>query len=135
MIRQFASRQFLIFLVTGGTAAVVNFVSRIIYDQWLAFSTSVLLAYMTGMVTAYVLARAFVFKTSVQPLYRSIVFFVLVNALAIVQTWAISLLMLYQVLPALQIDLLAPELAHATGIVVPVFTSYLGHKYWSFRSG
>ncbi|MDH7944022.1 GtrA family protein [Pseudohongiella sp. SYSU M77423] len=135
MIRQFASRQFLIFLATGGTAALVNFVSRIIYDQWLAFSTSVLLAYMTGMVTAYVLARAFVFKTSVQPLYRSIAFFVLVNVLAIVQTWAISLLMLYQVLPALQIDLLAPELAHATGIVVPVFTSYLGHKYWSFRSG
>ena len=135
MIRQFASRQFLIFLATGGTAALVNFVSRIIYDQWLAFSTSVLLAYMTGMVTAYVLARAFVFKTSVQPLHRSIAFFVLVNALAIVQTWAISLLMLYQVLPALQIDLLAPELAHATGIVVPVFTSYLGHKYWSFRSG
>ncbi len=135
MIRQFASRQFLIFLATGGTAALVNFISRIVYDQWLAFSTSVLLAYMTGMVTAYVLARAFVFKTSVQPLYRSIAFFVLVNVLAIVQTWAISLLMLYQVLPALQIDLLAPELAHATGIVVPVFTSYLGHKYWSFRSG
>ncbi|HBN14584.1 MAG TPA: hypothetical protein DEG76_02890 [Pseudohongiella sp.] len=134
MISQFASRQFLIFLATGGTAALVNFVSRIVYDQWLAFSTSVLLAYVTGMVTAYVLARAFVFKTSVQPLYRSIAFFVLVNALAIVQTWAISLLMLYQVLPALQIDLLAPELAHATGIVVPVFTSYLGHKYWSFRS-
>ena len=123
MISQFASRQFLIFLATGGTAALVNFVSRIVYDQWLAFSTSVLLAYVTGMVTAYVLARAFVFKTSVQPLYRSIAFFVLVNALAIVQTWAISLLMLYQVLPALQIDLLAPELAHATGIVVPVFTS------------
>ena len=23
--------------------------------------------------------------------------------------------------------------AHAVGIVVPVFTSYLGHKHWSFK--
>jgi putative flippase GtrA len=27
----------------------------------------------------------------------------------------------------------APELAHAVGVVVPVFTSYLGHKHFSFR--
>jgi putative flippase GtrA len=25
------------------------------------------------------------------------------------------------------------EIAHAVGIVVPVFTSFIGHKYWSFR--
>jgi len=26
-----------------------------------------------------------------------------------------------------------PEVAHAIGIAVPVFTSYIGHKRWSFR--
>ena len=33
----------------------------------------------------------------------------------------------------LGIDRFAAELAHAVGVMVPVFTSYLGHKHWSFR--
>jgi putative flippase GtrA len=41
--------------------------------------------------------------------------------------------MAYYVLPGAGITYFAPEIAHAAGIVVPVFTSYLGHKHWSFR--
>jgi hypothetical protein len=26
-----------------------------------------------------------------------------------------------------------PEIAHGVGVAVPVFTSYLGHKHFSFR--
>ena len=51
MINEFASRQFVAFLLTGGTAALINFISRIIYNQWLGFSSAVILAYLTGMVT------------------------------------------------------------------------------------
>ncbi len=133
MIEQFMTRQFMIFLLTGGTAAAVNFCTRIVYSQWLNFSTSVLLAYVTGMVTAYVLARMFVFRGSKQTLQLSMMFFVLVNLLAIAQTWTVSLLMAYCVLPAMNVDRFTLEIAHATGIIVPVFTSFLGHKYWSFR--
>ncbi|MDP1756903.1 MAG: GtrA family protein, partial [Pseudohongiella sp.] len=90
MIRAFLSRQFLMFLLTGGTAAVVNFVTRLIYNQWMSFSSAVVLSYITGMITAFVLARLFVFKASTQTLSRSAAFFILVNGLAILQTWAIS---------------------------------------------
>ncbi|MEX0739493.1 MAG: GtrA family protein [Pseudohongiella sp.] len=127
------SRQFVAFLVTGGIAALVNFFTRIFYNNWLGFSTSVVLAYLTGMVTAYILARIFVFKGSTQTLQRSMILFALVNLLAIFQTWAVSLLMAYSVLPALGVTRFSLEIAHAVGIVVPVFTSFLGHKYWSFR--
>jgi|SRR5690554_2079794 len=133
MINAFASRQFLMFLLTGGVAALVNFASRILYNQWMGFSSAVILAYLTGMVTAYLLARAFVF-TGAHPLSRSILYFGLINLLAVVQTWLVSLLMLHQILPAIGIVRMAPELAHAVGIVVPVFTSFLGHKYLSFRT-
>jgi len=133
MINEFASRQFVVFLLTGGTAALVNFFSRIIYSQWLGFSSAVILAYLTGMVTAYVLARVYVFTGS-HRLSRSILYFTLINMLAIVQTWLISLLMLHHVLPAFDIVRFAPEVAHAAGIVAPVFTSFLGHKYLSFRA-
>ncbi len=133
MIRAFLSRQFLVFLLTGGTAAVVNFVTRLIYNQWMSFSSAVVLSYITGMITAFVLARLFVFKASTQTLSRSAAFFILVNGLAILQTWAISMVMAYYVLPALDVQRYTLELAHAVGIVVPVFTSFIGHKYWSFR--
>jgi putative flippase GtrA len=133
VIREFLSRQFLIFLLTGGTAAVVNFGSRILYSMWLDFSSAVILAYISGMITAFVLAKLFVFKESHQTLQRSAVFFILVNLVAILQTWAISMGLAYYLLPLLGFSVFVPEIAHATGVIVPVFTSYLGHKRWSFR--
>lgn len=133
MLQSFMSRQFVVFLLTGGTAALVNFVTRILYNQWMGFSAAVVVAYVTGMITAYVLARLFVFRGSTQTLQRSMVFFTLVNVLAIVQTWAVSLLMAYTILPTLGVSQFRLEIAHAVGIVIPVFTSFLGHKYWSFR--
>lgn len=132
-MQQFMSRQFLAFLLTGGTAAAVNFGSRIAYSVWLDFSLAVILAYVTGMVTAFVLAKLFVFKQSQQSVHRSAAFFVLVNLVAILQTWAISMGLAYYLLPSLGVTRLVPEIAHAVGVAVPVFTSYIGHKRWSFR--
>ena len=127
------SKQFLAFLLTGGTAAAVNFGSRIVYNLWLDFSKAIVLAYITGMITAFVLAKMFVFKTSQQSLQRSAIFFVLVNLVAVLQTWLISMGLAYHALPALGFTLFVREIAHAVGVVVPVFTSYIGHKRWSFR--
>jgi putative flippase GtrA len=132
VIRHFLSRQFLIFLVTGGLAACVNFGSRILYNRWLDFSSSVVLAYLTGMVTAFLLARAFVFRDGSQSMQKSAAIFVLVNGVAVLQTWGISMA-LYYLLPLAGLTRHVPELAHAVGIMVPVFTSYLGHKKYSFR--
>lgn len=131
-MRQFISRQFLAFLITGGLAAGVNFGSRILYDRWLDFSTSVVLAYLTGMVTAFILARAFVFSGGSQSVQRSALMFMLVNGVAVLQTWAISMA-LYYLLPMAGVTRYVPEIAHAAGVAAPVFTSYLGHKKFSFR--
>jgi len=128
------SRQFMAFLITGGLAAAVNFGSRIVYNQWVDFSAAVVLAYLTGMVTAFVLARLFVFTDSEQSMQRSALWFMLVNLIAVLQTWAISMLLAYYVLPMMGVTRFVAEIAHAVGVVVPVFTSYLGHKHWSFKS-
>lgn len=133
MIQQFASRQFAVFLLTGGCAAAVNVGARVVYSQWLAFSPAVFAAYLTGMVTAFVLARLFVFRTGTQSMQRTVLFFILVNVLAVLQTWGMSMLMRAWALPALGVQQHADLIAHACGVVVPVFTSYLGHKHWSFR--
>lgn len=133
MIGAFKSPQFLAFLVTGGIAAAVNLGSRIVYNQWCNFSVAVVLAYITGMVTAFVLAKRFVFTDSKQTLRRSAALFVLVNLVAVAQTWTISMLLAYHLLPWAGVRRFVPEIAHAVGVVVPVFTSYLGHKRLSFR--
>lgn len=133
MTHRFRSRQFLYFILTGGIAAAINFVSRIFFNQWFDFSWSIVLAYLVGMAAAYILAALFVFKESQQPVYRSIIFFVAVNGLAVLQTWVVSMGLLYFVLPFVGITSFRSEISHAIGIAVPVFTSYLGHKHWSFR--
>ncbi len=133
MIRQFISRQFLAFLLTGGIAAAINFGSRIVYSRWLDFSSAVILAYVTGMITAFVLAKLFVFKESQQPVHHSAAFFVLVNLVAVLQTWAISMGLAYYFLPQMGVTLFVHEIAHGIGVAFPVFTSYIGHKRWSFR--
>lgn len=132
MIEQFRSRQFFAFLVTGGLAALVNFGSRIVYSHWLDFSTAVILAYLTGMVTAFVLARLFVFGGSRRAWHHSALYFGLVNVAAVLQTWLISLGLANHLFPAIGLHRFPAEVAHAIGIVVPVFTSYIGHKKWSF---
>ena len=133
MIQQFLSKQFILFLVTGGTAALINFGTRIIYNQWVSFSVAILLAYLTGIVVAFLLARRLVFKQSQQSFARSAFFFCAVNVLAVFQTWLISMGLAFYVLPYWGFTRFVSEVAHAVGVVVPVFTSYLGHKYFSFR--
>ena len=126
-------RQFLLFVLSGGVAALVNIVSRLGFSQLLRFELAVLAAYAVGMVTAYVLARRFVFVTSRQSVRRSFAAFALVNLVAVVQTWLVSIGMRHLLLPLIGMAALVELIAHGCGVIVPVFTSFLGHKHISFR--
>lgn len=126
-------RQFLLFLMAGGTAALVNFFSRMAYNLWLDFSAAVLLAYLSGMLTAFALFRLFVFTQPSRSWHRQALVFAVVNLLGLAQTWAISMGLLYYLLPLLGVHRFAAEISHGLGIVAPVFSSYVGHKHASFR--
>jgi putative flippase GtrA len=126
-------QQFLLFLLTGGIAALVNVASRIGLSQLLRFELAVLAAYGIGMITAYVLARRFVFMRTRQSVRRSFAAFALVNLAAVVQTWLVSIGLRNLLLPLIGSIALVDLLAHSFGVVVPVFTSFFGHKYLSFR--
>jgi putative flippase GtrA len=121
-------------VVTGGVAAGVNFAARIFFSLWLSYSFAIVLAYLLGMITAFALAKVFVFKGSAQTLSKSIFFFIVVNLVAIFQTWIVSLFFSRYALPYFGVIMFKDEIAHAIGIVVPIFTSYYGHKRFSFRS-
>ena len=126
-------RQFLLFVLNGGVAATVNIVSRAGFSQLLPFELAVLAAYGVGMVTAYILARRFVFKANRQRVRRSFAAFALVNLVAVLQTWFVSIGIRNMLLMLIGVTSLVDLIAHSCGVVAPVFTSFLGHKYISFR--
>jgi len=100
----------------------------------LRFELAVLAAYAVGMVTAYILARRYVFTGSGQSVRSSFAAFALVNLVAVLQTWLVSIGMRHLLLPIIGAVALADLIAHGVGVIVPVFTSYLGHKHVSFRA-
>lgn len=126
------SRRFALFVISGGIAAGVNFGSRIMLSQWMAFLPAIVVAYGLGMATAFVLNRVIVFDAGEGRLGRQIAWFLAVNAAAVLQTVAVSFLLARVVLPALGVGLHVETIAHAVGVAVPVVTSYFGHKHFSF---
>ncbi len=128
------SRQFMRFLAAGGIAALANFGSRILLSAWMAYVPSIVVAYCIGMVTAFVLNRTFVFDDAANPLHHQIGWFTLVNLAAVTQTLIISVGLADYALPVMGIRAHTETIAHGFGVMVPVVTSYLGHKHLSFRT-
>jgi len=127
-------REFSLFLLTGGLAALVNVLSRVGFSTVMRFELAVLLAYGVGMFTAYVLARKYVFLTSRTSIRRSFAAFALVNLFAVLQTWTVSVGLRNWLLPLMGIVAMRDLLAHGAGVIVPVLSSYFGHKHISFRT-
>jgi putative flippase GtrA len=128
-----ASRQFVKFVAVSGVAAMTNFGSRMLFSLALPYAAAIVLAYCAGMAVAFLLNRAFVFSDSANSLRRQMFFFVVVNLFGLAQTLIVSLVLAHWVLPWLGITVYVQEIAHAVGIAVPTISSYLGHKYLSFR--
>jgi len=121
------------FLLAGGFAAGVNFLSRILLGKWMPYVSSIVLAYLIGMATAFVMNRLFVFSNAKNALHSQIFWFAAVNLAAIVQTIAVSLFLANVVFPKIGLFWHPETVAHAFGVLVPVVTSYIGHKHLSFK--
>lgn len=130
----FLSARFAKFILIGGFAAIVNFFSRILFSHWLSYPAAISLAFLMGITTAFVMNRRYVFRDATNPLHHQVLWFTAINFAALLQTLAVSLLLADYLLPYFHVSWHAQTLAHAVGISVPIFTSYLGHKHFSFSS-
>lgn len=124
--------EFLKFLVTGGIAAIVNLASRYGLNRFMPFEAAVVVAYLAGMTTAYVLARLFVFQSSGRSVASEFRRFALVNVVALVLVWLISVGLARIVFPALAFTWHADDIAHFIGVLAPAVTSYFGHRLYTF---
>lgn len=98
------------------------------------YMPAVALAYCVGMVTAFVLNRQFVFRQHSEGLARQIFWFTTVNLFALLQTVFFSWLFAKRIFPHFGFNTHPELIAHAIGVIVPVFSSYVGHLKLSFRS-
>ena len=125
-------QRFLLFLFAGGAAALVNILSRIAFNWIIPYEAAIVVAYLCGMTAAYLLNKRFVFEASGRSMTSEYVRFALVNLLAVAQVWVVSVGLARFVFPATGFTRHAETVAHIVGVIVPVFTSYLGHRHFSF---
>jgi putative flippase GtrA len=133
-MKLFFSRQFILFLLVGGSAAAVNFSIRFLFDDFMSYGLAVICSYLTGMVLAFLLMRFIVFEKTGKGLHKEFFFFIMVNIIAIFLTWGVSVSLAEYVFPSLGKITFRYEIAHAIGIIIPAFTSYFGHKKFTFHS-
>jgi putative flippase GtrA len=130
--REFMSRNFFAFVAIGGLAALTNFVARYFINFYFSYVWSVILAYVVGIIAAFILNKFFNFRSRDKKPILQLWYFVFFNVLGLVQTVAASALFAYVALPLVGVISYRYEIAHVIGLGVPVFTSFLGHKYLSF---
>ncbi|MBY0421040.1 MAG: GtrA family protein, partial [Parvularculaceae bacterium] len=104
------------------------------FDLATSYATAIVLAYLVGMTTAYLLTRRFVFEPSRLSTRESFVRFALVNVVAAAQVLAVSVFLADHVFPAVGFTWRAHDVAHVAGVLFPVATSYLLHKRFSFAA-
>lgn len=127
-------RQFSTFVLVGGIAALANWSSRIgLSAAGLQLTAAIVVAYMIGMTTAYVLSKLFVFENSGRKVHEEAFRFVLVNLVAIVQVWVVTVCLHLWGLPAIGWHWQPEAVAHAIGVASPIVTSYFGHQYFTFN--
>lgn len=125
--------QFSKFLVAGGIAAAANFCSRYFLGFYMEYVPSIILAYLVGMMTAYIFCRLFVFEPQKNSMFQQISYFTAINIFSVAQTIIVSLFFSDYFLIGIDNLSLRESIAHFIGICVPVSTSYFGHKYVTFK--
>jgi len=129
---QFLRSRFIRFLLAGACAAAINILSRYFLSERISFRSAVLIAYLLGMMSAWMLSRLFVFEASGRNLGDELLRFGIVNIFAAAQVWGISVGLAEWIFPRVRYDFHPYETAHLVGVIFPIFTSFLGHRYFSF---
>lgn len=145
--RAYLSRQFVIFLAFGGSAAAVNLaVGTALYDHGFAalpYWVSVLIAATCGLVVNFMLNHLFNFRFRQRSTWEQFRTFTLVAAIGTALTALIADGVL-ALIGAAGVDSLALPfgrtlsarfLAHFCAVALVTFYSYAAHRYFSFNVG
>jgi putative flippase GtrA len=127
-----AREQFLKFLVAGGLSVPVNLGSRHLLSLTMPYEAAVVVSHLCGMLTAFLLTRSFVFGRSNRRVSNELARFTVVNLVSLSVTWVVAVGLLRIVFPRVGFDIYPELVAHIAGLGVSSFTSFYGHRHYSF---
>ena len=126
-------RQFILFIITGGTSAIINILSRMFLSNFFRFEIAILISYGIGMITAFLLAKRYVFLNSNKSTRKSFPAFALVNLISVLQTFFVSIFIKNWLMIFFDNLSFIELISHTCGLGILVFTSFYGHNYISFK--
>ena len=88
--------QFLKFLVAAGLSVPVNLGSRVLLSRVMPYEAALVASHLCGMLTAFLLTRSFVFERSGRRASNELVRFTLVNALSLLVTWVVAVVLRHE---------------------------------------
>jgi putative flippase GtrA len=130
----YLSEQFGRFLIAGGLALVLHWLSRFVLSWYVGFGWAIVLAYAVGMLVAFVLNKIFVFPRSNRSLNFELFFFFFVNITAFPFVWIAAYVLGEWVFIRWMPQQVALAVAHGIAITFPVFVNFALHKFITFRS-
>jgi putative flippase GtrA len=123
------------FVFIAGLSVPVNLAARVLFSRVVSYEIAVVLSHLIGMLTAYLLTRAFVFPASGRSRRSEMLRFLLVNLVSLAITWTVSVGLLRVVFPAFGNVWQPGLMAHAIGLACASASSYFGHRHYSFGAG
>lgn len=121
------------FLIAGSFATAINWLIRFPLNLVMPFAAAVTLATLTHMMVAFVLYRLWVFPGSKRGTVQQVRDFILVNAVGMTVTVAVSVGLCECLVSAELAESIAAAAAHILGIAAGAVATYLGHGRLTFR--
>jgi len=128
----FMTRQFALFLLIGGGAAGLHWLARVVIDVFTGYLVALVLAYAVGISAGYILNALFVFSSNRERRAREILLFTSFNLSMLPVVLGVSWTLSELVFPTIPLTWHAREIAHAIGVITPVFANFLFHKFVTF---
>ena len=132
MIKNFYTRQFLVFLAVVGVAALLHWSARLLLNVWMPFSIAVFVAYGVGIAVGFLLNSIFVFPNSEKPKRLQMRNFILVNLTFFPVVWFAALEINFY-LKTFGMTGYSEEVAHALAIPLTVVATFLIYKFFAFK--
>lgn len=132
MISHFFTKQFLGFLLVGGVAALLHWLSRIMLSNWMSFSSAVVIAYLFGILTAFILNSFFVFPKSDKPKIKQARDFIFTNLCFFPIAW-IAAIGFNRLLQSFGISSYSELISHGIAVGLPMFATFLIYKFFAFK--
>ena len=125
---------FVLFVLIGGFSSAVNLVTRILINRVTSYEVAIVLAFPVALTTAFLLNRAFVFRSAGAAWHGQFARFLIVNLAALVQIFLVSVGLARLVFPYIGMRFHPETAAHGIGLLSPILTSYWAHRHFTFRA-